>query len=145
MTHDTTVTSKRHTFGKKHKTTIRVEADFWREFVEDCHRKGVRTCSVLEALGKAWLYGGAMVPGLGRPQSINLTIKRVLKIPDAQKGVEAKMAKKKKTNHYDRTGYWYFDPELEPGEIVVEQPREWPGEEKGFTWVESRRLWWKKE
>jgi len=92
MSHDTTVTSNRHTSGQKIKTTVRVDAEFWREFVADCRRKGVRTCSVLEALGKAWLYGGAMVPGLGKPQSVNIVMVREINVPEAQKGVEARMA-----------------------------------------------------
>lgn len=145
MSHDMKVTSNRHTSGQKIKTTIRVDGELWRKFRWDLRSKHLRTCSVLEAMMTAYLYGGATVPGLGRPQNVNITIKREINVPDSRKGVEARMEKKDGRNHYDPHHGWYYDPDLDPGEIVVEQPRRWKGEEKGFIWVRSRKLWWKKE
>jgi hypothetical protein len=75
---------------------------------------------------------------------VNLTIPYVVK--KHRRSMEVDTTRKKgETNHY-RDGVWFFDPELEPGEIVVEQPREWGKNRcaEGFTWVESRQLWWKK-
>jgi len=62
--------------------------------------KHLRTCSVLEALMTAYLYGGAQVPGLGRPQTVNLTINRIVNVPDSQKGVDARLTAT------DPEGYW---------------------------------------
>ena len=53
------------------------------------------------------------------------------------------MKKKDKTNHYDPKMGWYYDPDLDPGMVVVEQPRQWKGEEKGFTWSKARKCWYK--
>lgn len=77
--------------GRKIKTSIRINAELWRKFRWDVRSKNLRTCSVLEALVTAYVYGGAMVPGLGRPQTVNITINRVINVPDSQKGVEARL------------------------------------------------------
>ena len=145
MSDDLKVTSNRHTFGQKSRTTIRIDAEIWRKFRWDVRAKHLKTCSVIEGLITAYLYGGAMVPGLGRPQTVNITVKRIVNVPDSRKGVEARMTKKDARNHYDPYHGWYLDPELDPGEIVVEQPKQWKGEEKGFIWVEGRQVWWTKE
>jgi len=137
--------SHRHTMQKRHRTTIWVNRDLWQEFMKKTRSHHLSTCLALEGLMSAYVYGGSLVPGQTGPQVVNVTIEREEKRPRRREDEKYVRKKKKKTNHYDRTGYWYFDSELEPGEIVVEQPREWPGEEKGFTWVESRQLWWKKE
>jgi len=63
------------------KTTIRIDQEKWRAFVADLRSKHLRTCSVLEALISAYLYGGAMIPGLGRPQHVNITIQRIINVP----------------------------------------------------------------
>lgn len=70
---------------------IRVDAELWRQFMEDLHSKHLRTCSVLEAFMTAHLYSGSQVPGLEKPQTVNITITREIYVPDAQKGVEARM------------------------------------------------------
>jgi len=49
--------------------------------VADIRSKHLRTCSVLEALIDAYLYGGAMIPGLGKPQHVNITIQRTINVP----------------------------------------------------------------
>jgi len=35
----------------------------------------------LEALISAYLYGGAIVPGLGKPQHVNIVIQRTINVP----------------------------------------------------------------
>lgn len=116
---------------------------FWREFLEDARSKGLRTCSIIEALGKAYLYGGAMVPGLGKPQTVNLTIKRVINVPEGKREVIESPKKKKPLNRYTPTEGWIHDPELDPGTTIVHQPRQWKGEEKDFRLSKDQTYWFK--
>lgn len=66
---------------ERHKTTIRIDQEVWRAFIADLRSKHLRSCSVLEALISAYLYGGAIIPGLGRPQTVQLTIQRIINVP----------------------------------------------------------------
>jgi len=137
--------SHRHTMQKRHRTTVWLNRDLWQQFMEKAREHHLSTCLVLEALMSAYLYGGSVVPGQDKPQVVNVTIEREETRPRRREDEKYVRKKRDKRNHYDAAGFWYFDPNLEPGEIVVEQPREWAGEEKGFRWVEGRRVWWKKE
>jgi len=137
--------SHRHTMQKRHRTTVWLNRDLWQQFMEKAREHHLSTCLVLEALMSAYLYGGSVVPGQDKPQVVNVTIEREETRPRRRED-ERYVRDKKKPNHY-ADGWWFYDPELEPGEIVVEQPKEWGRNRcaEGFTWVESRRLWWKKE
>lgn len=137
--------SKRHTLQKRVKTTIRVDAELWRAFMEKLQGHHLSTCLALEGLMSAYVYGGSLVPGQTGPQVVNVTIERE-EIRPRRREDEEYVRKKKATNHY-ADGVWFYDPELEPGEIVVEQPEEWGRNRcaEGFTWVEGRQLWWKKD
>jgi len=145
MTHDMTEQhTQRHTLRKRRVVTIRIRPELWREFLADVRQKGITTCLVLEGLMTAYLYGGKNVPGSKEPTVVNITIPHVVKRPRRLPKPE-RTPKKDRTNRYDPDRGWYFDPELDPGMVVVEQPREWAGEDKGFTWSEGARLWWKRE
>jgi len=125
------------------KTTIRVRVDLWHEFIADVRNKGLSTCQVLEALMAAYVYGGKAMPGQDKPTIVNLTMQHVVERPRRREDEKYVRKKKDRTNHYDPDRGWYFDPNLDPGMVVVEQPREWAGEDKGFTWSEGARRWWK--
>ena len=142
---DTTVTSKRHTMQKRARSTIRVDVDLWQQFIRKTRSHHLSTCLALEGLMSAYVYGGSVVPGQTGPQVVNVTIEREEMRPRRREDEEYVRKKKEKTNHYDTQRGWYYDATLEPGEIVVDLPRTWVGEEKGFIWVEGRQVWWKKE
>jgi len=74
-------TKEGHEPGPRVKTTIRIRKRLWEEFMASTHSKGLSTCHVLEALLSAWLYGGALVPGLGQPLQLNLTMQHIVARP----------------------------------------------------------------
>jgi len=143
MTHDSPVAVNPPYSNARRKTTIRVLEDLWEAFKKDAAKKHLSTCHVLEALMTAWLYGGSMVPGLDRPLNLTVNMQHVVKRPRRAKEVAPMPKKQDTTNHYNPDRGWYYDPDLDPGMVAVEQPREWAGEEKGFTWSEAAQRWWK--
>jgi len=145
MSHDSPLAVKAPYSNARRKTTIRILGDLWDAFKKDTAEKHLSTCHVLEALMTAWLYGGSLAPGLDKSIHLTVNMQHVVKRPRRAKEVEPMQKKKDPRNHYDPVDGWYEDADLDPGEIVVEQPRRWKGEEMGFIWVESRRLWWKKQ
>jgi len=136
--------AKRHTMQKRHKTTVWLNRDLWQEFMEKVRSHHLSTCLALEGLMSAYVYGGSLVPGQTGPQVVNVTIEREEMRPRRREDEKYVRKKKAETNHYDTERGWYFDATLDPGMVVVEQPRKWAGEEKGFTWSEARQCWWKK-
>jgi len=103
MSHDTPEAPyNRHTLRHRKKTTIRVDPALWKEFREDLKKKGLSSCLVLDALVAAWVYSGAMVPGLKQPLKLNLTL-------------EEHVSRRR------RAGGEYSPPKAEPPRI----PRKW--------------------
>jgi len=144
MSHDTTVTSKRHTMQKRVRSTVRVDGDLWQQFIAKTRSHHLSTCLALEGLMSAYVYGGSQVPGQTGPQVVNVTIEREEMRPRRREDEFYVRGKVQKGNHYDPFKGWYWDPDLDKDMLLVEQPREWKGEEKGFTWSEARKAWWKK-
>jgi len=143
MSHDSPVAVKAPYSAKRKKTTIRILGDLWDAFKEDTAKKHLSTCHVLEALMTAWLYGGSLAPGLDKSISLTVNMQHLVERPRRREDEKYVREKKDKTNHYDPDRGWYFDPDLDPGMVVVEQPKQWKGEDKGFTWSEARQCWWK--
>lgn len=119
------------------KTTIRVDRKLWHTFMENVKDKHLSTCHVLEALMNAWVFGGSIIPSLGQPMTLNLTMQHVVSRSRRSLHVSAKKIDPKEGNHYTVEGGWFFDSTLEEGVVKVEQPRSWKGGEKGFTWFSS--------
>jgi len=137
--------SHRHTMQKRHRTTVWLNRDLWQEFMEKVKTHHLSTCLALEGLMSAYVYGGSLVPGQTGPQVVNVTIEREEMRPRRRE--DERYVRKKKVNHYEPRRGWYFDATLDPGMIVIEQPKEW---EKNmcaadFTWSRACEFWWKKE
>jgi len=138
--------SHRHTMQKRHRTTVWLNRDLWQQFMEKAREHHLSTCLVLEALMSAYVYGGSVVPGQDKPQVVNVTVEREEMRPRRREDeLYVRSKKKPRENHYDPFQGWYYDPELRPGLIVVEQPREWKGDDKGFKWNSEAGLWWRLE
>jgi len=136
---------KRHTLRQRRKkTSIRVDPELWQKFREDLKKKGLSSCLVLDGLVSAWVYGGAMVPGQGQPLKVDLTLEEHVS-RRRRGGGDYPPKKKPRENHYDPYQGWTYDPDLRPGLTIVEQPRQWKGDDKGFKWNEEAQLWWRLE
>lgn len=155
--HDSPVAVKPPYSAKRKKTTIRIREDLWDQFKGDTAEKHLSTCHVLEALITAWLYSGSLVPGVNGHVNLTVNMQHIVERPRRRGGEKYVRKKPKKRanefhdglgrpkNHYDPHQGWYHDEDLDPGMIVVEQLREWDGENKGFTWSEAGQKWWKKK
>jgi len=138
--------AKRHTMLKRHKTTVWLNRDLWQQFMEKAGSHHLSTCLVLEALMSAYLYGGSTVPGQTGPQVVNITVEREEMRPRRREDEKyVRIGKKPRENHYDPYQGWTYDPDLRPGLTIVEQPRQWKGDDKGFKWNEEAQLWWRLE
>jgi len=144
MTHDSPVALQAPYSAKRKKTSIRIRPDLWEAFKKDTAEKHLSTCHVLEALMTAWLYAGSLVPGVDGHVNLTVNMSHVVERPRRREDEKYVRKKREPLNHYNPDRGWYFDPNLDPGMVVVEQPREWAGEDKGFTWSEGARCWWKK-
>jgi hypothetical protein len=148
-THDSTTNVDKRKTRFSDKLTVRCDPESKKAFLGFCKETGLSECQILDSLIKAMLHGVTLQkPLVDKSPTINLSIERVVARPRrVVREVEEvdTTRKKKETNHY-RDGAWFFDPELEAGEIVVEQPREWGKNRcaEGFIWVEGRQAWWKK-
>ena len=118
---------------------VRIEDSLKKEFTAAVRKKGLSTCYVVEALLRGWLEGTKISPA--NPVNKSLTI--AVSTPRVVKRVRRRLKEYvPEGNHYDPIRGWYFDSS-HPETCIVEQPREWKGEDKGMIWNDSRGVWWK--
>jgi len=69
------------TLTRKIPTSIRVDPEVWSRFKEECLKRGVWTCTVLEALMLAWIEGQKATATVIKPVTVNLTLQHVVERP----------------------------------------------------------------
>ena len=123
----------------------RVNEKLKKRFVEVAKREYGSVCRLQEAFMAAVLAVSPLKVNSSKTVHIEkIVIERNLR-PRRRLEVREEGPSRRRGNHYSMERGWFFDPELDPGMLVVEQPKEWGKTRgaEGFTWNERKGIWWK--